>query len=69
VSHSDKTNYMKKLIVLITLALASLASAGDRYTFTNQFGGITGYAQPNFNGGYTFTNQFGGGDRLRSSEL
>jgi hypothetical protein len=51
---------MKKLIVLITLTFASLASAGDRYTFTNQFGGVTGYAQPNFNGGYTFTNQFGG---------
>ena len=44
---------------MILAAVPSLCFA-QSYRFTNQFGGTTGYAQPQLDGGYRFTNQFGG---------
>jgi hypothetical protein len=49
---------MKK--ILFMLALIPTVCCGQSFRFTNQYGGTTGYAQPNMMGGYRFTNQYGG---------
>jgi len=53
---------MRKFILSLT-ALASLTMAAttqaQTYRFYNQFGGETGSARPDYNGGYRFYNQFG----------